>query len=160
MYRSTLASDPFLPSLTLAAHPGGSVSHILAVGRHPKKRQAGELLFAGHDGLRRHNGLDPHHHIRPVREREWARQYGLRVLDPTPFDELHSAPFTPIRSCVPARHPQNIPGTTLTARVATDGQAITALSNLVDSGGNASATLTVPAGFGTIQAYAEYTVKP
>jgi hypothetical protein len=55
----------------------------------------------------------------------------------------------------------NIPqGTRLTVRVATDGQAITALSNPVDSAGNASATLTVPAGFGTIQAYAEYTVTP
>jgi hypothetical protein len=29
-----------------------------------------------------------------------------------------------------------------------------------DASGNASATLTVPAGFGTIQAYAEYTVTP
>jgi hypothetical protein len=56
----------------------------------------------------------------------------------------------------------NIPqGTRLTVRVATcDGQVISVLSNLVDSAGNASATLTVPAGFGTIQAYAEYTVTP
>jgi hypothetical protein len=29
-----------------------------------------------------------------------------------------------------------------------------------EASGNASATLTVPAGFGTIQAYAEYTVTP
>jgi hypothetical protein len=55
----------------------------------------------------------------------------------------------------------NIPqGTRLTVRVATDGQVISVLSNLVNSAGNASATLTVPAGFGTIQAYAEYTVTP
>jgi hypothetical protein len=46
-------------------------------------------------------------------------------------------------------------GTTLTVRVATDGPAITAQT---DASG--SATLTVPAGFGTIQAYAEYTVTP
>jgi hypothetical protein len=50
----------------------------------------------------------------------------------------------------------NIPqGTTLTVRVATDGPAITAQT---DASG--SATLTVPAGFGTIRAYAEYTVTP
>ena len=55
----------------------------------------------------------------------------------------------------------NIPqGTQLTVRVATDGQAITAQSTPTDASGNASATLTVPAGFGTIQAYAEYTVTP
>jgi hypothetical protein len=38
--------------------------------------------------------------------------------------------------------------------------ALKQLSNLVDSAGNASATLTVPAGLGTIQAYAEHTVTP
>ena len=55
----------------------------------------------------------------------------------------------------------NIPqGTRLTVRVVTVGQVISVLSNLVDSAGNASATLTVPAGFGTIQAFAEYTVMP
>jgi hypothetical protein len=54
----------------------------------------------------------------------------------------------------------NIPqGTTLTVRVATDGQALTA-STRTNASGNASATLTVPAGFGTIQAYAEYMVTP
>jgi hypothetical protein len=47
----------------------------------------------------------------------------------------------------------------LTVRVATDGQALTA-STHTDASGNASATLTVPAGFGTIQAYAEYAVTP
>jgi hypothetical protein len=55
----------------------------------------------------------------------------------------------------------NIPhGTVLTVRVATDGQAITAQSLPTDAAGDASATLTVPAGFGTIQAYVEYTVTP
>jgi hypothetical protein len=55
----------------------------------------------------------------------------------------------------------NLPqGTTLTVRVATDGPAITAPSTPTDASGNASATLTVPAGFGTIQVYAEYTVTP
>jgi phage-related tail fiber protein len=55
----------------------------------------------------------------------------------------------------------NIPqGTTLTVRVATDGEALTAQSTPTDASGNVSATLTVPAGFGTIQAYAEYTVTP
>jgi hypothetical protein len=48
----------------------------------------------------------------------------------------------------------------MTVRIATDGQAITAQSTPTDASGNASATLTVPAGFGTIQAYAEYTVTP
>jgi hypothetical protein len=51
-------------------------------------------------------------------------------------------------------------GTRLTVRIATDGPAITAPSTPTDASGNASATLTVPAGFGTIQAYAEYTVTP
>lgn len=51
-------------------------------------------------------------------------------------------------------------GTTLTVRVASDGDAILADSTPTDASGNASATLTVPAGFGTIQAYAEYTVTP
>lgn len=55
----------------------------------------------------------------------------------------------------------NIPqGTPLTVRVATDGPAITAPSTPTNASGNASATLTVPAGFGTIQAYAEYTATP
>ena len=55
----------------------------------------------------------------------------------------------------------NIPqGTPLTVRVATVGQVIIVPNNLVNSAGNASATLTVPAGFGTIQAYAEYMVTP
>jgi hypothetical protein len=48
----------------------------------------------------------------------------------------------------------------LTARIATDGQAITAQSTPTNASGNASATLTVPAGYGTILAYAEYTVTP
>jgi hypothetical protein len=55
----------------------------------------------------------------------------------------------------------NIPqGTTLAVRVAADGPAIAAQSTPTNASGNASATLTVPAGFGTIQAYAEYTVTP
>jgi hypothetical protein len=58
------------------------------------------------------------------------------------------------------RHPTGIPqGTTLTVRIATDGQAIIAQCE-TDASGNCCATLRVPAGFGTIQAYAEYTVTP
>jgi hypothetical protein len=54
----------------------------------------------------------------------------------------------------------NIPqNTKLTVRVATDGQVIKQ-DTRTDASGNASATLTVPAGFGTIQAYAEYPVTP
>ena len=56
----------------------------------------------------------------------------------------------------------NIPaGTSLTVCAATDGPAICATpSSRTDASGNASATLTVPAGYGTIQAWAEYTVTP
>lgn len=51
----------------------------------------------------------------------------------------------------------NIPeGTNLTVRVNAAGQVITAQSTPVDAAGNATATVTVPAGLGTIQAYAEF----
>jgi len=51
----------------------------------------------------------------------------------------------------------NIPsGTPLRVRVTARGQVINGTSSPTDPAGNASATLTVPAGLGTIEAYAEY----
>jgi hypothetical protein len=47
------------------------------------------------------------------------------------------------------------PGTEITVRVTAAGQALTTTAT-TDSFGNATATLTVPAGVGTVQAYAEY----
>ena len=46
------------------------------------------------------------------------------------------------------------PATPLTVRVTAAGQVITAQSTPTDAAGNATATLTVPGGVGTIQAFA------
>jgi hypothetical protein len=55
----------------------------------------------------------------------------------------------------------NIPsGTLLTVRVTTQGQILSARSTPTSSAGNATATLTVPKGVGTIQAFAEYAEAP
>lgn len=47
-------------------------------------------------------------------------------------------------------------GTRLTVRVAAAGQVFTAISTPTDASGHAAATLNVPAGVGTIEAFAEY----
>ncbi len=53
-----------------------------------------------------------------------------------------------------------IQGTKLTVRVVAAGQVVTAESPGVDASGNATATLSVPAGVGTVQAFAEYIPPP
>jgi hypothetical protein len=52
------------------------------------------------------------------------------------------------------------PGTPLTVRVTAAGQVITVQSTPTDAAGNAAATVTVPAGVGTIQAFATYVPAP
>jgi hypothetical protein len=55
----------------------------------------------------------------------------------------------------------NIPsGTPLTLRITAAGQVITAQSTPTDAAGNAIATVTVPGGVGTIQAFATYVPTP
>jgi hypothetical protein len=51
----------------------------------------------------------------------------------------------------------NIPaGTSLTVRVTAAGQVVSVQSTPTDASGNATATVTVPSGVGTIQAFATY----
>jgi hypothetical protein len=52
------------------------------------------------------------------------------------------------------------PGTPLTVRITAAGQVITAQSTPTDAAGNATATVTVPGGVGTIQAFATYVPAP
>jgi hypothetical protein len=52
------------------------------------------------------------------------------------------------------------PGTVLTVRITAAGEVITAQSTPTDAGGNATAQATVPAGLGTIQAFAEFAAAP
>jgi len=55
----------------------------------------------------------------------------------------------------------NIPsGTPLTLRITAAGQVITAQSTPTDAAGNATATVAVPGGVGTIQAFATYVPAP
>ena len=51
-------------------------------------------------------------------------------------------------------------GTPLTVRIAAAGQVITVESTPTDASGTATATATVPAGLGTIQAFATYVPAP
>ena len=52
------------------------------------------------------------------------------------------------------------PGTPLTVRITAAGQVITAQSTPTDAAGNATATVTVPGGAGTIQGFATYVPAP
>lgn len=54
----------------------------------------------------------------------------------------------------------NVPqGTVITVRITSSGEVITVQSTPVAADGSATATATVPAGVGTIQAFADYTVQ-
>jgi hypothetical protein len=79
---------------------------------------------------------------------------------PTPSDGNTNTPdvvFTAAGNITISLATTNIPvGTPLTVRITAAGQVISAQSTPTDASGNATATITVPAGVGTIQAFATY----
>jgi hypothetical protein len=97
---------------------------------------------------------------RPGQRRAHSHYQRCRAGSATPPDGNTNTPdvvFTAAGNITISLATTNIPvGTPLTVRITAAGQVISAQSTPTDASGNATATITVPAGVGTIQAFATY----